>query len=96
LVHLWLLGLSGDGVSELIVDRDWQVVVVVHSKRLNREVGGHHGGVEGGASCDAVDRVEGSLELLLLEDLLDEGLHNWRAGCISNQLDEVDLVGRKF
>jgi len=96
LVHLWLLSLIGDWVRELIVDRDWQVVVIVHRKRLNREVGGHHGGVEGGASCDAIERVEGSLELLLLEDLLDDGLHNRGAGSVTNQLDELDLVGSQF
>ena len=77
---------------ELVIKGDGQVVVVVHDERLHSEVRGDHGAVEGSSSGNALKSVEGARELLLLKDLLADGLDDWGTGTITNQFDEVNLV----
>ena len=87
-----LLGLVGLGVHELVVHIDWHVVVIVHGEVLHREVRRDHRAIQGGPPRDALGSIEGARELLLLENLLDDRLHDRCPGAVAYKLDEVDFV----
>lgn len=86
------LGLTRLRILELVVDSDWQVIVIVHSEVLHCEMRSHHSTVERSTSSDALSGVEGALKFLLLENLLDDCLNDWGTGAITNKFDKIDLL----
>ena len=86
------LGLTRLRILELVVDSDWQVIVIVHSEVLHCEMRSHHSTVERCTSSDALSGVEGALKFLLLEDLLDDCLNDWGTGAVTNKFDKIDLL----
>ena len=87
---LWL---SSFGVLKCVLEGDGQIIVVVHRESLYIEVRSHHGTIERSASSDALESIESSLELFLLEDLFDDRLNDRSTGTISDKLHKVYLLG---
>lgn len=81
-----------EGIGHL----DWGGIVIIHLELLDTEVGGHHSGIKSSSSSNTLQRVQGSLKFLHLEDFLGNIEDAWSTCGITNHLNELNLIRSKF
>lgn len=94
-VFLRVFGLIGFRINELVIDIDGQIVIVFHLKLANVEEWGHHSRVESSSTGDTLSRIEGTRQLSLVEDLLQDVLDDGCTSAVTDEFNKFDFVSRK-